>query len=281
MTNDGTKQEAGNSGSRPFSPIYHNFQNLLENNQGVFRLFRKAKNPGMYQAVWQSRQAEVDTYRERLQQTEIKYEKSKIEWMEDAEHLFQINNEQRQTLEYLEAKLEEAKLHIENQNIEIKEITEQALLNRSQIKKELLEEIKRENHPNKIAELREKSHLEKQFLKKELIAQKEETEKYKILTRSLERVIKMNNHKDGRYETEIKKLETHLNLSQHALIKLDTEYDHGQAELAHLKEQIADLENKLFESERYNKEYKRINHRMENELYRVTTELENIQSFMN
>ena len=47
---------ARKSGSRPFSPIYKNFQNLLDHNQGIFRLFRKTKNPGMYQAVWQARQ---------------------------------------------------------------------------------------------------------------------------------------------------------------------------------------------------------------------------------
>ena len=91
----------------------------------------------------------------------------------------------------------------------------------------------------------------------------------------------MNGHKDSKYEDEIKKLETHLNLSQHALIKLDTEYDQSQIELAELRARVQELEERLGESERYNKEYKRINHRMENELYRVTTELENIQSFLN
>jgi chromosome segregation ATPase len=55
-----------------FSPIYKNFQNLLAENSGVFKLFKKTKNPGMYQAVWQARQAEVDTYRERLKQVEHK-----------------------------------------------------------------------------------------------------------------------------------------------------------------------------------------------------------------
>lgn len=53
-----------------FSPIYKNFQNLLAENSGVFKLFKKTKNPGMYQAVWQARQAEIDTYRERLSQVE-------------------------------------------------------------------------------------------------------------------------------------------------------------------------------------------------------------------
>jgi chromosome segregation ATPase len=55
-----------------FSPIYKNFQHLLAENSGVFKLFKKTKNPGMYQAVWQARQAEIDTYKERLNQVESK-----------------------------------------------------------------------------------------------------------------------------------------------------------------------------------------------------------------
>ncbi len=55
-----------------FSPIYKNFQHLLAENSGIFKLFKKTKNPGMYQAVWQARQAEIDTYKERLNQVESK-----------------------------------------------------------------------------------------------------------------------------------------------------------------------------------------------------------------
>jgi len=55
-----------------FSPIYKNFQHLLTENSGIFKLFNKTKNPGMFQALWQARQAEVDTYKERLKQTEKK-----------------------------------------------------------------------------------------------------------------------------------------------------------------------------------------------------------------
>lgn len=55
-----------------FSPIYKNFQHLLAENSGVFKLFKKTKNPGMYQAVWQARQAEIDTYKERLNQAELR-----------------------------------------------------------------------------------------------------------------------------------------------------------------------------------------------------------------
>lgn len=55
-----------------FSPIYKNFQHLLTENSGIFKLFSKTKNPGMFQALWQARQAEVDTYKERLSQTETK-----------------------------------------------------------------------------------------------------------------------------------------------------------------------------------------------------------------
>jgi len=255
--NDRAKQEAGNSGSRPFSPIYNNFQNLLENNQGVFRLFRKAKNPGMYQAVWQSRQAEVDTYKERLLQSEELLsskdrEKAAIEnQFETCEATwFEQHNEQRQTIEFLQAQLKQANETITRQNDEA---------------------IRSKDNYNR----------EKMALKKDLLQQREETEKFRILARSMERVIKMNGHKNGRYEDEIKKLETHLNLSQHALIKLDDEYENSQIEIQRLQHRIEELESELDESKRYNKEFKRINHRMENELYRVTSELENIQTLMN
>lgn len=254
--NDRTKHEAGNSGSRPFSPIYHNFQNLLDNNQGVFRLFRKAKNPGMYQAVWQSRQAEVDTYKERLLQSEkllsakerekldieINFHKSEATW-------FEQHNEQRKTIELLQETLKNANTKIAHQNDD---------------------KLKAKDNYER----------EKMALKKDLLEQRQETEKFRILARSMERVIKMNGHKDGRYENEISKLEAHLNLSQHALIKLDDEYEKSQVDLQNQQNRIKELENKLNESEHYNKEFKRINHRMENELFRVTNELENMQSFI-
>ncbi len=268
MTNDRTKQEAGNSGSRPFSPIYNNFQHLLDNNQGVFRLFRKAKNPGMYQAVWQSRQAEVDTLKERLIQSEGQIgEKEKVlthlslEWEKNEMKWFEEFNSQRQNITYLEEMLKEAQSQIQKLTHDLKE--------------------QKEGYVQEIQKIKDNHMREKAALKKDLLLQKEETEKFRILTRSQERVIKMNSHKDHKFEDEIRKLETHLNLSQHALIKLDSEYEHSHVEIQNLKNRVYELENQLDESEKYNKEYKRINHRMENELYRVTTELENIQSFMN
>lgn len=279
MNENRKEQEATNSGTRPFSPIYNNFQNLLENNQGVFRLFRKAKNPGMYQAVWLSRQAEVETYRERLLQSESKQQiikddlesvilnlevkqiEEEKQWQLLESQWFEQHNDQRQAIEFLEARLQEAREKIQNQK-------EEAIKTDQNQKEELLK--LKNNHAR-----------EKQALKKDLLAQREETEKFRILSRSLERVIKMNTHKDSKYEDQIKKLETHLTLSQHALIKLDSEYDNAQIEAEELKNRLYELEEKFHESERYNKEFKRINHRMENELYRVTTELENIQSYMN
>ncbi len=249
------------TGSRPFSPIYENFQNLLDNNQGIFRLFRKTKNPGMYQAVWQARQGEVDTLKERLSQLEIRvqdkmnetlkldseWRERECSWFEEHQHLL----ERIQDLKHL----------IEDKNHKIN--TLQGDIKRTH--EETVQGLEKEIETWK----------EKYFLIRE------DLEKYKTLSRSLNRVVEMRRGENLKTEKDVKRLESHLQISQQALIKLDDEYEKIQEENHHLKNRIEELEEELEKSKSYAKEFRRINHRMENELYRVTSELERTQSMLN
>ncbi len=235
------------SGSRPFSPIYENFQNLLDNNQGVFRLFRKTKNPGMYQAVWQARQGEVDTLKERLKFCEESI-RQKNEMLEEKEKSWQ--SRERDWFEQ----------HVDTMD----------LLQSSQEKIRDLEEETIEGLEKEIEAWKEKT-----------ISLREDLEKHKTLTRSLNRVIEMKTEENKKLSADFKKQQNHLNLSQHALIKLDDEYEAVRSQNEDLKERVAYLEDELKQAQTYAKEFKKINHRMENELYRVNHELERAQSLMN
>lgn len=245
--------ETRNKGSRPFSPIYNNFQNLLDNNQGIFRLFKKTKNPGMYQAVWQARQGEVDTYREVLDRAEesildhknqlLKKESDWSErecvWFEEHQHFL--------------SRIKDLHELIEGKNGIISGL------------RETLQGLEKE-----IEAWKEKSY-----------SLREDLEKYKVMNRSLERVINMDRTKENKAQDDLVKMQRHLNLSQHALIKLDDEYEMVRSENVHLKKRIDELEDQLNQSKSYAKEFRKINHKMENELYRVTNELEKVQSLLN
>lgn len=249
------------SGSRPFSPIYENFQNLLDHNQGIFRLFRKTKNPGMYQAVWQARQAEVDTLRERLEQMEASVQLKKNErdqydsdWRERELSWFEQYN-------HLLSTIEDLKKIIGDKNIKIQALNQTI----NQLEEETLQGLEKEIETWK----------EKAF------SHREELEKYKTLSRSLNRVVEMKRNQESKQEVDVKKLQNHLNISQQALIKLDDEYEKERQRNVVLEERIQALEDELKQSNAYAKEYRRINHRMENELYRMNNELEKAQSLLN
>lgn len=249
------------SGSRPFAPIYQNFQNLLDHNQGIFRLFRKTKNPGMYQAVWQARQAEVDTLRERLMQMEKTVQHKVIEkneldsdWREGELAWF----EQQQ---HLLGRIEDLKSIINQKNDQITSLKGDI----QHLQEETLQGLEKEIETWK----------EKAF------NHREDLEKYKTLSRSLNRVIDMKKLSDEKTESEMKKLKTHLSISQQALIKLDDEYEREVQKNLLLEQRIQELEDELNQSKAYAKEYRRINHRMENELYKVNSELEKVQSLLN
>ncbi len=238
---------ARKSGSRPFSPIYKNFQNLLDHNQGIFRLFRKTKNPGMYQAVWQARQGEVDTLKERLTETEIALQ-AKNDQIDELQRDWQ--NRERDWFEQ----------HIDSLD----------LLQSSQQKVRNLEEETIEGLEKEIAKWKEKS-----------CDYREEVEKLTTLTRSLNRVIEMKTKENEKLSNDFSKQKSHLSLSQHALIKLDDEYESLKEDHKELKCYVENLEEELKKAQTYAKEFKKINHRMENELYRVNHELERAQALMN
>jgi len=242
-----------NSGSRPFSPIYSNFQHLLDNNQGIFRLFRKTKNPGMYQAVWLARQAEMETLRSRLVQTEEQVELQKTKnldssssWQQNESMWFEQHNELLGSIEALQETVSRKDDSLAAQ-------------------KETIQGLEKE-----IEAWKEKS-----------MVMREDREKYKVLARSLERVVNMKTQQEDKSQKDLGKIKSHLSLSQHALIKLDDEYTIVSQENLKLKAQVEEMEQQLQKNENYTKEYRKINHRMENELYRVNHELEKVQSLLN
>lgn len=220
-----------------FSPIYKNFQNLLAENSGVFKLFKKTKNPGMYQAVWQARQAEVDTYRERLQQVE--------------KRLNFLSND---------AVTENRSMHRR-----IKDL--QAILLG---KGETIDDLKDRLH---------KCEQELKETQKSLALKEQESQHLSIINQSFERKNDQARQDIALLTKENTKKEKDITIAHQALIKLDQDYQDLRANCDDLTQENNKLCDELEKSRHYAKEFRRINSRMENELHRVHTELERVQSF--
>ena len=222
-----------------FSPIYKSFQHLLSENSGVFRLFKKTKNPGMYQAVWQARQAEVDTYRERLEQAEKKlFARSKVSVLEH-----KVSGRKIKDLEAM-------------------------LIG----KNETIENLKEELTSIKIVQ----DTLEDNYLHVT-----NENERLHIVERTQERLIQTHEKQFIAKEKEISQLKKDLQVAHQALLKLDHDHQELVKEFDEISLENDKLADELDRSRHYAKEFRRINGRMENELHRVNSELERVQSRLN
>jgi flagellar biosynthesis chaperone FliJ len=207
----------------------------------------------MYQAVWLARQAEMETLRSRLVQTEEQVELQKTKnldssssWQQNESMWFEQHNELLGSIEALQETVSHKDDSLAAQ-------------------KETIQGLEKE-----IEAWKEKS-----------MVMREDREKYKVLARSLERVVNMKTQQEDKSQKDLGKIKSHLSLSQHALIKLDDEYTIVSQENLKLKAQVEEMEQQLQKNENYTKEYRKINHRMENELYRVNHELEKVQSLLN
>ena len=56
----------------PIAPIYNSLDQLLQYNKGLLKLFRKSKAPGLLQAIWGSRDGEIETLRRQLNDSQEK-----------------------------------------------------------------------------------------------------------------------------------------------------------------------------------------------------------------
>ena len=64
------------------SKIYSSFEDLLEQNSSLFKFFKQKKNRGLLQAIWQARQGEIDSLREKMVE-DISSQKEQIQDLEE------------------------------------------------------------------------------------------------------------------------------------------------------------------------------------------------------
>jgi chromosome segregation ATPase len=72
--------------------IFNNFDELIKENRGLFKFFRKSKNPGLIKAIWSARDHEVSFLKERLNAVE-KSNHERLAWLKSLKTLKQKYNE--------------------------------------------------------------------------------------------------------------------------------------------------------------------------------------------
>ena len=82
------------------SIIYKNFDELIKENRGLFKFFRKSKNPGLIKAVWFSRENEVQMLKEKLSLAESSNH-SRLSWKTSLDSLTTKFNELTRKFEVL------------------------------------------------------------------------------------------------------------------------------------------------------------------------------------
>lgn len=227
---------------RAFAPIYKTFQELLDANQGIFKLFQKVKSPGLIQAIWMARQAEVDTLNSRLRETENQLQLSKDEKVSYQSTISKWKN-------LVDQKEEQINWHEGVKDSLKKQI--------SYLEEEL--RITKANR-NKLADKLDKSDK---------------------FGRDLDRALSITQDRLLQSHRKSKSLTENLQISNTALIQLDDDNTKLEENLSSLKSENYRLKKELEKAQSFAKQYRNLNKKMENELYRVNSEVEKFENLLN
>lgn len=66
--------------------VYRDFDELIKENRGLFKYFKKSKNPGLIKAIWNARGAEISFLKERLESVE-KSNHKRLSWLRSLKEL--------------------------------------------------------------------------------------------------------------------------------------------------------------------------------------------------
>ncbi|MCP4913164.1 MAG: hypothetical protein GY909_08590 [Oligoflexia bacterium] len=232
--------------SRKFSPVYKTLQQLMDANQGLFKLFNKVKSPGLIQAIWQARQIEVDSLNSHLSRTEEELQAAR----EEISRLKQLRRED----------LENYQNTLFNVNT-------------------LLD--KREDEIKWLEKVNDSLKVQIEFLDEENSTLSEKKEKLEKFSRDIDRALSITQSRLLEAHKKSKITEDNLAIAHATIVKLDDDVTTREEEIFELKDEINYLSKEIEDLKTYAKQYRKINHKMENELYRVNTELEKAQSLLN
>ncbi len=256
--------------------IYKSLSDLMERNKHIFLFLKKKPAEGLYKAIWESRDSEINELKKNMQTLEVKQEKlqeqtEKIKTLEqDEETSLQIieglkeknysyrdqiatfhqkNQEQEENLRMKETYLSKAKIDLAEALTKIREMT-------TDLKKGQEEQI------NLVRLMREK---EKNFLE----MARDYEEKINNGVRDRDRITKALTKEikeiSSLYKIEMLKVQD----LKEQVNKLKVELSSERTSTNHLKEEI----NKIKENAR---RYQALNHRMEAELNRIDSDLNSL-----
>ena len=245
---------------RKFLPIYGTFKELLSENRGIFKLVRKAKNPGILKAIWHARDGEILA----LQSANQKQTTRVQEKISEIENL-------KQSHEWDEMGWFEQRAHLQHEIDSLKELItkkDDTVAIRNEEIKSLREFILKLQ--DKISfQISEKEKLKEQLLR------------FQGLSKNLEAAFEMGRTELEKNRKDQTRLKDSLNLSHYSLLSLDHEVDKQSEEIVSLEQEVSmwklryeDLLDQMKNSEQKIRQYQRINKNMENELFKVNQRLE-------
>lgn len=256
--------------------IYKSLSDLMERNKHIFLFLKKKPTEGLYKAIWESRDLEIDQLKKNLQTLEVKQEKlqqenEKIKTLEKDEEtslqiieglkeknyalrdqvssLHQKNQEQEEALRMKETHLAKAKIDLSDALSKIREMT-------TDLKKAKDEEI------NLVRLMREKERnfldVIKDYEDKINNGIKDRDRITKALTKEIKEVSSL-------YKIEMLKVQE----LKEQVNKLKVELSKERTTTDHLKEEVGKIKENT-------RRYQALNHRMEAELNRIDNDLNSL-----
>jgi chromosome segregation ATPase len=220
--------------------IYQTFNELLTQNRGLFKLVSKSKNPGLLNAIWESRTPEIEALKKNLEAI----------WNENSElanelaHTHATLNSTRDELAQTQKRLQREENIKEGKSVESSFFQEEL-----QVSKE------------------KRSELEIELAKA----------RHYITT--LERVTSMKEAELNHANSQLKTLSDNLSIAHTALLTIDQDLQHARSEALKERNEREKSENKLKEEGAMVRQYKQLNFKMSNEMYRLERELEKTHGY--
>ena len=286
--------------------IYKDFAEMMEQNRGIFKLLKEGEREGIYKAIWDSREGELDNL-----MTELDYLKATNgDFQKVRDESIQKNQENVKKVEDLEGivrhlhKDEETSIFIIDglkSHLSIKEDENSRMLNVIQKSKPYIQSLK-ENLSEKIAELKKYKHKMRKSQDGEvsLMAMvRKKDKKIEKLTKQIhsleedglvakndneaQKEILMNEHEKNienmteRKDSIIDKMKAEFELVMQNFDREKLNTDKLEKELQKAKMFIESLRNEVEKVRSSTKQYQVLNHKMETELYRLNGDLKALQ----
>jgi chromosome segregation ATPase len=267
--------------------FYKNFKEMMKLNKGTFDLLKDKKSQeGLYRAIWDSRDTEMDNYKKKGSIIEIRNEEYKNNILNQGEKISELEttvNNQHKELEKLKIEEDTSIMIIEGikKKLIFKENEITRILKLYKRCKPLMSNLKIEisEHMFEIKKLKRRiSEYEKS--KKELIFQlRSEKNKTKDSLLMNNEIHKKSCEAERQYSEELKGLAEKLKESTNQCIQEKENSKKIIFELRKKNKYIINLKSEIEKVRLSTMKYQRLNHKMEVELFKLNVDLKDLEKY--